>query len=368
MIQKFCELRTFILEDKQNRPYVLAFTYLLFVAGFVLLRLRIDYIVNLYYGIPLILATYYYGFWTGMLLLLAEALVHTLILAYLGEDYSIIYLNARVRIAFVSLTVVGYIVSVFRKVKNELKISGERYRALSDELQKTNSAKDRFFSIIAHDLRGPIGAINSNIDLIINAKDDLTEQDRHDLMQALHTMSTRVFSLLENLLKWAMVQQGNLLFHFENINARAVCEDGAMLFQPIGRAKKIAIENLVPDNLMIWADKNALDAVVRNLISNALKFSYPNGTVTLSARQSLKTVRLIVKDNGMGIRQEVLDKLFKTKQEVSGEGTDGEKGSGLGLLLSHELIQKCNGTISVESQPGHGSTFTIELPVHNVFF
>jgi signal transduction histidine kinase len=363
MLQQIKLLRFVVFENRASRLFILISVFVIFNLAFVLLRHRIDYVINLYYGIPLILATYYYGFTVGVVCLFTEVLLHLLILSYLGENFTFIYQNNRIRIAFISLIVVGYIVSLFRKVKNDLKISEERYHALSDELRKTNLAKDKFFSIIAHDLRGPIGAINSNIDLIINSKDDLTDQEKNKLMLALHAMSTRVFSLLENLLKWAMMQRGNMHFDFKRIDVKPMCDECLMLFQYLAIEKQITLENRVPDELSVWADKTALESVVRNLISNALKFTYPKGKVVVLGSREDNRVQLMIRDNGIGIQKTVLNKLFDIEHEISSEGTSGEKGTGLGLVLSHELIRQCNGTLTVESQPGQGSVFTIELPV-----
>ncbi len=135
------------------------------------------------------------------------------------------------------------------------------------------------------------------------------------------------------------------------------------LWYNIAKEKNITLENQVPDNLSVWADKNALESVVRNLISNALKFTYPKGKVVVFGGKEDNMVRLMIRDNGIGIQKAVLDKLFDIEHEISSDGTNGEKGTGLGLVLSHELIRQCNGTLSVESQPGQGSVFTIELPV-----
>lgn len=362
MMQQVEYLRSLFFENKRYRPFILMAVYVVFVCAYLLLHHRIDYIVNFYFGIPLILAVYYYGFGWGMVLMLTEALLHWAIMKWTGDNWMAIYTNTRIHIAFFSLIVVGYIVSLFRKVKENLRLSEARYKSLSDELHKTNLAKDKFFSIIAHDLRGPIGAINSNIDLFITSQNELSEHEKHELMLALHSMSTRVFNLLENLLKWAVVQSGRIHLHFERLNVRQMCDESLQLFQFVAREKRIILSNQVPEHLMVKADRNALEAVVRNLMSNAIKFTWHNGRVELTASEHEGMLQLKIIDNGMGIRKEVQPHLFDSQHEVSSEGTNGEKGTGLGLMLSYELVRKCNGNLFVESEPGKGSTFTIELP------
>jgi signal transduction histidine kinase len=349
-------------ENKRARPFILMLVYIVFVSFFLLLHHRIDYIVNLYYGLPIILASYYYGFFAGIILMVLEAIVHIFIFKLMGEDFTFIYMNNRVRVAFISLMIVAYIVSLFRKVKDDLIISEKRFRVVSEELHRINATKDKFFSIIAHDLRGPIGTINANIDLLVNSKNEIADHEKDKILYALHTMSTRVFNLLENLLKWALMQKGDIYIHIEKINIRKLCEECVLLFEYIAKEKKISLISKIEIDCFVMTDKNALEAVVRNLISNALKFSNSNGRVEVSAKVCGERVCLVVSDNGVGIPEDKINKLFDLDYHVVGIGTQGERGTGLGLILCNELIRKCNGSIFVESTPDVGSTFTIELP------
>jgi signal transduction histidine kinase len=363
MQQRYFTQFGLFLERSTWRWIVLGFVYLLFIVGFVAFRHRVDYVVNLFYGVPLILTTYYLGFWAGVVLLVLEAVIHMMILSFLGESYSFIYQNHRIQIAFVSLLVTGYFVSLFRNVKNELKKSEERYKSVSEEMLKLNETRDRFFSIIAHDLRSPIGSLTTNIDLLVNYNQDLTADEKNRLLKSLQTTTTRVFNLLENLLKWALVQRGDMLFHFEVVNVRKVCHEAAKLLMPLALEKQISIVNNVNADDEVWTDVNVMGAVVRNLLSNAIKFSYDKSRVELSSERLEDWLALNVRDYGVGISAEKQNIIFTSEEQVGILGTHGEKGTGLGLMLCYDLIEKCKGRITVESKPNEGSTFTILLPL-----
>jgi len=363
MRQRYFTKFWLLLERSTWRWIVLGFVYLLFIVGFVAMRHRVDYVVNLFYGVPLILTTYYLGFWAGVVLLVLEAVLHMMILSFLGEPYAFIYQNHRIQIAFVSLLVTGYFVSLFRNVKNDLKKSKERYKSVSEELMKLNETRDRFFSIIAHDLRSPIGSLTTNIDLLVNYNQDLTADEKNRLLKSLQTTTTRVFNLLENLLKWALVQRGDMLFHFESVNVRKVCHEAVKLLMPLALEKQISIVNNVNADDVVWTDVNVLGAVVRNLLTNAIKFSYPDSKIELSSEPYPEGIALKVRDYGLGISPERQKMLFISDDHVGIEGTNGEKGTGLGLMLCYDLIEKCKGHITVESKPNEGSTFTILLPL-----
>lgn len=363
MQQPFLTALSLFLERPRPQRIVLIGVYGLFIVGFVLLHHQVDYVVNLFFGVPLILTTYFLGFWAGLIGLVLEAVIQMVILSILGEPYQFIYQSHRVQIAFASLAVTGYFVSLFRKAKIELKKSQENYKLVSEELLKLNETRDRFFSIIAHDLRSPIGSLTSYIDLLVNFNQDLSPYERKQLLKSLQTTTTRVFNLLENLLKWALVQRGDMLFHFEKVNLHDVCNDAVKLLMPLAAEKRISIINNINSADEVWCDVNVLGAVGRNLLSNAIKFSYPGGNVEFCSSHCEKGIALKVRDHGIGISPEKQKTIFSTNGESSEMGTNGEKGNGLGLMLCYDLIEKCNGHISVESKPGEGSTFTIALPV-----
>lgn len=207
-----------------------------------------------------------------------------------------------------------------------------------------------------------MGLINSSIDLLIKSKNNLTEQEKDSLLFSLQSMSTRVFNLLENLLKWALIQRGEMKFNLDKVNILDICSDSIRLLHYLAQEKNITIINKIPENIYVLADKNALEAIIRNLISNAIKFTNNDGTVTLEVHDSPDKISVSVKDNGVGMEPELLNKLFKVDQDVVNFGTKGEKGTGIGLPLCYEMINQMNGSIRVESQPDLGSNFIIDLP------
>ncbi|HEY9125368.1 MAG TPA: HAMP domain-containing sensor histidine kinase [Bacteroidales bacterium] len=353
---------SFLFEETKYRLPILISVFTLFIGLFVFFHGKIDYIVNLYFGIPVIMATYYYGMTIGVGLFATEALVHAIILTFKNEDISFFYSNHRVVIAFISLFVVVYIVSLFRKVSNRLLLSEKKNKEVSDELQKLNNSKDMFFSLIAHDLRSPIGSIRSQIEMLLDNKVQLTEDERTKVLQALQSLANRVYSLLENLLKWSQIQKGLLSITLERINIQNICNDCILLFQQAAKDKEISIYNKITSELYIMADKNAIETVIRNLLANAIKYCTPGGWVSVSAIEKADTYCIMVTDNGIGMEKELVENLFKIDVDVSRKGTKGEKGTGLGLILAHELVARCHGTLTVESQPTIGSVFKIELP------
>jgi signal transduction histidine kinase len=353
---------SFLFEDNKYRLQILITVFAIFIGLFIFIHGKIDYIVNLYFGIPVIMATYYYGMTIGVGLFAAEALIHAIILTFKNEDISFFYSNHRVIIAFISLFVVVYIVSLFRKVRNKLLLSEKKNKEVSDELQRLNNSKDKFFSLIAHDLKGPIGSVKSQIEMLLDNKIQLTENERIKVLQALQSLTQRIYNLLENLLKWSQVQKGLLSITLERVNIQNICNDCILLFLQTAKDKEISIYNKITSELYIMADINAIETVIRNLLANAIKYSNPGGWVSISAIEKAGSYCIMVTDNGIGMEKELVDNLFKIDVEVSRKGTKGEKGTGLGLILSNELITKCHGTLTVESQPTLGSVFKVELP------
>lgn len=351
------------IKDIPNiRIITLVVVFLISNIVFLFFNHQINYIVNLYLGIPVILSTYYYGFFTGFGLMVLNVGLHLLILYFLGEDTTVIYEGSRVKIAFISLIVVVFIVSQFRKTKIALQISENRYKSQSEELRRINATKDKFFSIIAHDLRSPMGLISTNLNILVNSKYNLTEKEKDELLYRLQSISTKVFNLLENLLKWALLQRGEMKFKLNKVDILDTISDSIRLLHYLAQEKNITIINKIPENIYVLADKNALEAIIRNLISNAIKFTNNNGTVTLQALDYTDKISVSVIDNGVGIEPELLNKLFRVDQDIVNFGTTGEKGTGIGLALCYEMITQMNGSIKVESHPKHGSTFTFDLP------
>lgn len=253
----------------------------------------------------------------------------------------------------------------------ELRITNDSLASQKEELEEANALKDRMFSIIGHDLRGPIGNFRSFLDLLLR-QDDYS--DTESIKRVLSTMlksAGATFNLLENLLMWARNQRGAIEMNPEIIELNELFENNIHLLSQSANAKNITLENELDDELFAYCDENMINTVIRNLISNAIKFTPQDGTITLSAfflnansfNSENKRVEICIEDTGLGISQENIDKILSKKTTFTTNGTNNEKGSGLGLMLVQDFISRNNGTFTVESELGKGSRFIFTLPI-----
>ncbi len=253
------------------------------------------------------------------------------------------------------LMAVGFLVMVYRNY--------QRKNRLSSELEQLNRTKDKFFSIISHDLRGPISAFNGISRMI---RIYITKERYRDLESMTHDIDdsvSSISSLLDNLLNWAAQQQGHLPYNPERIQVNEMVGNIFQTFKATADAKNIQLSADIPETLSVWVDRNSAVTILRNLTSNALKFTPEGGSVSIEASEADRFGLIKVKDSGVGMNQEKLDDLFKLKDQKSTYGTSGEKGIGLGLQLVNEFTQLNKGKVEVESEEGKGTTFTISLPL-----
>ena len=244
----------------------------------------------------------------------------------------------------------------------ELRIAFIQLGESEQRLKELNATKDRLFSIIGHDLRGPIGGFKSLIQLLISGYDLSNSKQLLEILKVIHKTAYSTYDLLENLLEWAKSQQNEIVFNPEKINLKDLVFNIMNLFSEVILNKEINIVNEIPDDQFLVADKNMLSTVLRNLISNAIKFT-PNGkSIKISVANIGDNIKISVQDEGTGIQEEDLPKLFNSLSPLSTYGTQGEKGSGLGLLLCKDFIDRHNGIIEVNSIWGKGSTFSFTLP------
>ncbi len=230
------------------------------------------------------------------------------------------------------------------------------------ELERVNSTKDKFFSIISHDLRGPVASffgISRMIEVYVKSKntDQLIE-----LAGDIDESVERLSNLLDNLLNWATQQQGQVPFHPAKMSLAQVAENIKMSLQNMANGKKIELKTDVADEVFAFADQNTTETIVRNLTTNALKFTSENGCVTIKAEDNGERVLVTVQDTGVGIPAEKMQSLFSLQENKSTYGTKGEKGLGLGLQLVDEFTKMNGGTLTVESEEGKGSAFSFTLP------
>jgi signal transduction histidine kinase len=261
--------------------------------------------------------------------------------------------------------------SILLMISLALVISKYRYKlktgkALSRQkhlLEEANSTKDKFMSIIAHDLRNPMMALISFADTLAENNDRLTDSQRIQLVKSLQKSTHYLQNLLENLLMWAQTQSDRIMFFPEPVSLKQTADKAIMQHNQQAALKKATIQNLVPDQLMVFADANMLFLVLRNLISNAIKFSEDDGKIQIAAKETSDYVVVLVIDQGCGIGKEDLPRLFNLN-EVKNIGNGKNKGIGLGLSLCKDFVNKHGGEIDVESEVGKGATvsFSIKKP------
>ena len=264
---------------------------------------------------------------------------------------------------------VDYIVKPFNKdelltrIKThlELKFTRDKLNKTTSDLIELNRIKDKMFSIIGHDLRSPVGSMKMMIDLILCDPVLVGLKEHKNNFEVLSQTANELYLLLENLLGWAKAQSGNLGFINENIELEMAVKSVFLLHRSSAQNKKLNFEQNIAEGLMVFTDLNMLKTVLRNLISNAIKFSFEGGTIKISAENKNDLIKISVSDTGVGIQKENFPKLFDLKQHITSYGTKNEPGSGLGLNLCADFINNNGGRIWVESEVGAGSTFFIEL-------
>lgn len=232
-----------------------------------------------------------------------------------------------------------------------------------DELRRLNSEKDKLFSIIAHDLRNPIQGVVGLSDVLISDIHKMSREEIDTYLRDLQQSANAFHRLLENLLSWALLQLGGVKFRPEKIELIPLVDRCVMLFKQTAIEKDVLIETQGMESLSVEADPQMLETIVRNLLSNAIKYSKPGGRVILSAKRSATTIEISVSDQGVGMDEKKAASLFRLGEKLSTPGTSGEPGTGLGLQLCQELVEKHGGKLSVESTMNIGTTFRISLPL-----
>ena len=233
-----------------------------------------------------------------------------------------------------------------------------------EELELINSNKDRFFSIIAHDLRSPFIALMGISEMISEDMDSMSVGEVKEMTGAIYHSAQNLNKLIENLLNWSHLQMGTFKVSPKIINLKEISVNVVNILQLSAKEKNITIQDNIAE-ISLFADEDCAKTILRNLVNNAIKFTERGGEIKLSSKLNKELVEIIVEDNGVGIREEVLGKLFSITEKISEEGTEKEVGTGLGLILCKELVEKNNGKIWVESELGRGSKFVFTLPVNN---
>jgi two-component system, sensor histidine kinase and response regulator len=247
-------------------------------------------------------------------------------------------------------------------LQNMNMILEQQVKERTAELEAANASKNKFFSIIAHDLRTPFTGLLGLTQLFLEHFEEFTPDDIKESLQSLLTTVKTVYTLIENLLTWSRLQQGVMEYIPQEILLAKLVAHNFSLFTPTAEQKQITLQNWIPDQMLAYADLNMMNTVVRNLVSNALKFTHAGGSIEVSVKPQETSVEIAVADTGMGIPQKDLAKLFRIDVKYRNVGTAGEEGSGLGLILCKDLVEKNGGCIWVESEVGKGTTFRFTLP------
>ncbi len=253
--------------------------------------------------------------------------------------------------------------------KEQTEVNLAQKNILVEELETTKlrlidslKEKDKFFSIIAHDLRSPFSGFLGFTKIMAEEIQDLSLNEIQEISERMQDSAKTLYLLLENLLEWSRMKRNSIAFAPEYISITFVIKTNISLIKLRADIKGVEIENSVPENLMLNADMNLLNGVIRNLLSNALKFTPNGGYINIGTIDGVEDLTIYIKDSGIGMPASVINKLFKIDEKVSRLGTDGESSTGLGLLLCKEYVDKHGGKIWAESAEGKGSTFFVSLP------
>ncbi|RLD60920.1 MAG: hypothetical protein DRJ05_03665 [Bacteroidetes bacterium] len=230
------------------------------------------------------------------------------------------------------------------------------------ELEEANITKDKFFSIIAHDIKNPFTSILGFSNMLRDDFDNLSLAEQKKYAGIISESSENLYKLLDNLLQWSRAQTNRIEFHPEKFDLSILLENNVALYKNAALKKKIEIIPDFKSGVNIFADKSMADVVIRNLLSNAIKFTKLNGRIKISAIENIDKVKIGIIDNGVGIEKSKIKKLFRIDSKVKSEGTDNEQGTGLGLIICKEFVERNGGKIWVESKKNMGSSFFFSLP------
>lgn len=253
-------------------------------------------------------------------------------------------------------------IKLLEQKNRELKKINHELSETEQILKKLGATKDRFFSIIAHDLRNPFNALLGFTEMLSQNIDEFSKEEIKTYVDIIHKSAQNLYQLLENLLQWSRSQTGSIDFDPGWFSLKEVSDEVVQALQIHSERKNIKVKNNIKESHSVFADENLFSTVIRNLLSNSIKFTATGGRVELSSKEDRGFIEVSVKDNGTGIEKGEIKKLFSLDYNVSKKGTQDEKGTGLGLALSKEFVEKNGGRIWAESTPGMGSIFKFTVP------
>ena len=238
----------------------------------------------------------------------------------------------------------------------------EKLIATQKEMELLNKQKDKFFSIIAHDLRSPFSGMLGFTEILIDDYTELSEDEKKFYIQGIYSSLKDLLTLIDNLLTWSRVQLNRVDFDPKEIFLRKIVDSVFSSQRIAANNKQIKLESEISADIKAYADADMIETVIRNLVSNAIKFTNIEGTIKVNAIDGRDFVKVEIQDNGVGMKPEIANNLFEIDSHASTKGTKGEKGTGLGLIICKEFLEKHGGTISVESEIGKGTTISFNLP------
>ena len=249
----------------------------------------------------------------------------------------------------------------------ELKVRKEKIQEHEKYLKDLIATKDKLFSIIAHDLRSPFNSIMGYTNLLFEEIEESNRNTSIKYLKIIDTSAKNTLLLLDNLLEWARSQSGDLTVKHEDINITQIVDETIETFIPIANNKIIMLSYEILDDIVIVTDLNMLTTILRNLINNAIKFTKRNGKIVVTAYTINEMIEFSISDNGIGISDEIMNNIFSTEEFSTSEGTAHEKGSGFGLILCKDFVEKLGGKIWVTSKLGKGSDFRFTLPLEKEY-
>ena len=262
---------------------------------------------------------------------------------------------------------IDYILKPFRRdellirIKNHLELSSSRKKII-----EMNLTRDKLYSIIAHDIRSPFAAISQTIDAISNGYIAVGSDDFNKIFSLLKQRTVETNTLLNNLLEWTKLHNKNIALSAININIHNLINECVQLLNGNAKNKNINININIPENTHAFIDEVTIHTAFRNIISNAIKFTPENGKISIEVENVANRIAVIIKDNGIGMSEENLDKIFNKNKHFTSPGTKNEMGTGLGLFLVRDFVEQNKGKIKVESKEGVGTTFIVYLPVNSL--
>ncbi len=364
----------------RNRPYICAvLLYMIFTVFFSTMPLGffgkgpgIHYYLLILSLLPIITFSRERWLLIASLLILNFALFLYIELLWEPGPGLLVFPKSSFKIKFVTSLILFFSTFAILVIDRQIIAYKQKKMAqLTQELKKKNvelenaiGTKDKFISLIAHDLKGPVGNLSNFLELLSDKLTTLTKDELYDSLYVLKTSSRNTYDLLENLLNWSRIQTGDISFDPVTGDLCTVVSNNIELFRPIALRKGIALEYNPNGPFIARFDTNMINTVVRNLLNNAVKYTNTGGLIVVSCNKVNGYAEISVKDTGIGIDSETQEKLFKLDaKRYPATGTGGEKGTGLGLIMCNEFIQRHNGKIWVESTFGKGSCFTFSVPL-----